>query len=184
MIVKLDSDDWSGDSRLLCSSCGEQYLHHTRVEVCEMLHGEDGDVLRTAVDTGRTTVEKMGRNESGNPSARRDGLRVFFWCEICPALPVLCLAQHKGFSLVWWQFLPGEKSRPTEPDGEFPSSPNKMSDEVRTKSCRAQALRELYAVVRDLEGRSGVDLIPVRVAVLDELVRTGSRLPNEVNDHD
>ena len=38
----------------------------------------------------------IDQNLSGNPSARRDGLRVQFRCEGCLATPVLTIAQHKG----------------------------------------------------------------------------------------
>ena len=43
-----------------------------------------------------------------NPSARRYGLRIFFWCEHCCAVPVLNIYQHKGNTFLRWEDRHGE----------------------------------------------------------------------------
>ncbi len=80
------------EEELKCSGCGEPNLHHDRIEIFD--RGED------AVDGLHVTVTyrqvKTDRNLSGNPSSRRDGLKVYFWCEHCEAITVLSISQHKG----------------------------------------------------------------------------------------
>jgi hypothetical protein len=42
----------------------------------------------------------MDTNLTGNPSVRRHGFKVYFWCEACPAKSVLSVSQHKGVTEV------------------------------------------------------------------------------------
>jgi hypothetical protein len=37
-----------------------------------------------------------------NPSSRRGGIAIRFWCEGCPFISELTLAQHKGSTEVEW----------------------------------------------------------------------------------
>ena len=55
-----------------------------------------------ADDEGKTlaAASSIDTDLKGNPSARRDGLAIRFWCESCDARPVLTIAQHKGSTLV------------------------------------------------------------------------------------
>ncbi|WP_141689680.1 hypothetical protein [Aeromonas sp. EERV15] len=82
------------DLELLCPGCGGNYLHHRKVEVFS--REED------AATGLKVTVEHLSMSTDttleGNPSRRRDGLKVYFDCEFCDAKPVLRLYQHKGFS--------------------------------------------------------------------------------------
>ena len=65
---------FSRDDALLCPDCGHQYMHHERIEIFE--RGEDAlDVTRTIVDGGQTQVDRVPNAGSGNPSARRHGVR-------------------------------------------------------------------------------------------------------------
>ncbi len=81
---------------LLCPSCGGYYLHHERVEIFE--RSEDADTgLHVAVTQGKVTTDN---NLAGNPSGRRHGLSVYLSCEDCPAVSVLHISQHKGFTNV------------------------------------------------------------------------------------
>lgn len=80
------------DAELLCPSCGGNYLHHVRVEIFERAE-DDNHGIHVAVEDGKATI---GTGLAGNPSARRHGLTIHFWCELCQAKPVLTLAQHKG----------------------------------------------------------------------------------------
>lgn len=91
-----------------CPHCGDDCgLHHDRVRVWNRVEdaeqGMYADVLEDSVLLGT----KVGEN-SGNPSRRRSGLIIDFWCEICGKNSSLTIAQHKGVTLVEW--VPRKKS--------------------------------------------------------------------------
>jgi hypothetical protein len=94
--VTFDSNnsDW-----LLCPGCGEHDLHHDQVTVFER-ETEDAPSRATEIDGTRVRVLSDGR---GNPSSRRGGIAIRFWCEHCSAVPELTLAQHKGTTLMEWR---------------------------------------------------------------------------------
>ncbi|NKD15262.1 MULTISPECIES: hypothetical protein [Aeromonas] len=80
------------NGELICPSCGFDYLHHDKVEVFEC--GEDAEHgVHVTISDGKAV---MDTSLAGNPSARRHGLSVHFWCEGCDAKPVLSISQHKG----------------------------------------------------------------------------------------
>jgi|GEM_PF-1153994 len=102
---------------LLCPRCGDSYLHHRSVVTFD--RSEDAEtVLRTGVEVGKTTVQLVPQADSGNPSPRRDGLVIQFWCEKCgggddgASVIELTLAQHKGETEVSWRFTPLDATRP------------------------------------------------------------------------
>ena len=109
MLKSVTVDDLN---ELLCPSCGGEYLHHYRIEVSD--RGEDDDsVLFTSITTGTVPVGEKppqfpvsvgpkSNPDSRNPSARRQGLRVIFWCEGCAADLQLMISQHKGNTFVEW----------------------------------------------------------------------------------
>jgi hypothetical protein len=39
----------------------------------------------------------------GNPSSRRGGVAIRFWCEGCDSAPELTLEQHKGETHLHWR---------------------------------------------------------------------------------
>jgi hypothetical protein len=41
--------------------------------------------------------------ERGNPSSRRNGVVIRFWCEDCDVISELTLEQHKGNTLLRWR---------------------------------------------------------------------------------
>jgi hypothetical protein len=97
-------------AELHCPRCDGVYLHHCDVIVYD--RGEDDAICRqTSVLPGETIGSSKTPNRgSGNPSSRRHGLRILFWCELCgpgdettPDL-ALCIAQHKGNTHVHWEF--------------------------------------------------------------------------------
>jgi len=95
--------DERGD--LYCPNCGEPYLHHRVVNVYS--RHEDGPSQLTSVTAdGAVTVQP---NVAGNPSARRDGVAIKFFCEQCGGGFALELAQHKGMSQLLWRELPKEE---------------------------------------------------------------------------
>lgn len=96
MIPKFESYEKGFGAELLCPSCGSNYLHHGRVEVFEC--GEDAKHgVHVVVTDGRAEFDT---SLEGNPSRRRHGLKIHFWCENCKAEPVLSISQHKGNTYV------------------------------------------------------------------------------------
>ena len=72
---------------LLCPTCGHSCTHHTVVDVYS--RQEDAEA----------TFTRVGDDEMapiGNPSSRRSGLNIGFYCESCPQRFWLRLEQHKG----------------------------------------------------------------------------------------
>ena len=99
MIPKFGEYHEGFGAELQCPSCGFNYLHHDRVEVFEC--GEDATHgVHVTVSDGKATFDT---SLEGNPSRRRHGLKVHFWCEGCKAKPVLSIIQHKGNTYVDFQ---------------------------------------------------------------------------------
>jgi len=99
-------------SILACPVCGEGYLHHLDTIVYSR-DGEDQDGKVTVVYGSGATGNGPFCMES-NPSRRRDGLRITFYCECCgsgsanlqTAMPTgmhLCILQHKGSTYMYWE---------------------------------------------------------------------------------
>jgi hypothetical protein len=98
---------------LICPECGDNYLHHTSITVYNRT--EDAPATRvTHLGTGMDgwpdnapqddtlTSATVPSDSCDNPSSRRHGLQVRFYCETCDSTPTLNLAQHKGYTeLVW-----------------------------------------------------------------------------------
>jgi hypothetical protein len=84
---------------IACPNCGGNYLHHTLV-TAYWRTAEDAD-RGLRVESGAESV-LTGTEMAGNPSSRRDGIEIQFWCETCHALPRLLLAQHKGNTELQW----------------------------------------------------------------------------------
>jgi hypothetical protein len=112
----------SGDI-LLCPCCGEECaLHHYSVSIFDRredaeyvtktqvvsLHDHDGiPKLDYDPETGNSLVISRIKSEgSGNPSARRHGLIIHFYCEHCGDGIDLTLSQHKGSTLLEWRLPP------------------------------------------------------------------------------
>jgi hypothetical protein len=86
---------------LLCPGCGYNNLHHEAIEVFERSHEDASDGLHVIIEKG---VVEVDADLHRNPSPRRHGLSIHFWCETCAVLPVLTIAQHKGETLVTWDW--------------------------------------------------------------------------------
>lgn len=76
---------------LVCPNCGGGCTHHTVVDV--YTRGEDAPETRTRVGSDDMRAIR-------NPSRRRSGLNIGFYCENCPQRFWLCIAQHKGSTFV------------------------------------------------------------------------------------
>jgi len=110
-------DDYGGNIRgLICPNCGETYLHQTDVAIFHRV--EDGDQVKVTTITEDGVHEAVIANDvSLNPSSRRHGLRISFWCEHCDGgltdeerengvtsnqVPDLAIYQHKGITFIEW----------------------------------------------------------------------------------
>jgi hypothetical protein len=104
-LVQTSSNFDSGS--LCCPICGEECgLHHKSVEVfwrnCE--DAKTGIHLESSQE-----VTNFSNSMDGCPSLRRDGVRMLFTCENgCHESHqlALCLGQHKGQTLVYWDITP------------------------------------------------------------------------------
>lgn len=93
----------SGDCILCCPRCGGDNLHHGSVQVFNRRQ-EDGP--SSAVLIPIREGPRVGA-PSDNPSARRNGLLINFFCETCGEAPAedltLEVIQHKGNTFVRWR---------------------------------------------------------------------------------
>jgi hypothetical protein len=83
---------------LKCPICGEDYLHH---ECVETFSREDDATTGLHVSVEKLSVS-TDNNVSANPSPRRDGVKIRFWCELCRGKPTLEIIQHKGCTYMSW----------------------------------------------------------------------------------
>lgn len=88
---------------MICPACGYYNTHQQYYEIFQRI--EDCSGIRTVVQLNQTTVDT---NMKGNPSSRRDGMRMFFTCEGChgsedksenPPMFELLIYQHKGVTI-------------------------------------------------------------------------------------
>lgn len=110
MEVKFD------DGCLVCPSCGDIYLHHDRVDIYWRKQ-EDAESCNVKINAiSGNEISREGPYEireetygvavkTGNPSARRHGVRIWFWCEGCDADVFMNIAQHKGLTLIDCGFI-------------------------------------------------------------------------------
>ena len=96
MELKLDNYQEGWGAELLCPNCGFNYLHHDRIEIFERVEDATHGVHVSVAD-GKAILDT---SLAGNPSSRRHGVAIYFWCECCKATPVLTIAQHKGNTVV------------------------------------------------------------------------------------
>lgn len=102
-IPQFEIHEDKGEAVLVCGHCGcdSNYLHHKTVTVYSRPH-EDGNVSETEVSgTGDVVARKVSLGR--NPSSRRDGIAIGFWCEQCDYYAELTIAQHKGQTCVKWR---------------------------------------------------------------------------------
>ena len=99
MEIKIDEDN-----ALLCPRCDGGYLHHGNIEV--YARPEDAEqTLQTVVMGQQTKTALVASDTAPNPSSRRGGLRINFFCELCGEESDLTLAQHKGVTFIEWEAL-------------------------------------------------------------------------------
>jgi hypothetical protein len=49
------------------------------------------------------TSARIPNDSTNNPSSRRDGILIHFWCEHCEEKPVMAILQHKGTTFIGWR---------------------------------------------------------------------------------
>lgn len=81
---------------LCCPNCGGENLHEFFSEVYERT--EDSATGLHALVIGQDF--RVDANMIGNPSPRRDGIRITFTCENCDHQSYLAIYQHKGQTLI------------------------------------------------------------------------------------
>lgn len=107
--------DSNSEERLICPVCSGTYLHQGEVQT--FFRGEDEDQTKVTVSNFEYTQDETISNDlTLNPSYRRHGLRISFWCENCQGgktdeeadntpstVGDLCIYQHKGETFVEWE---------------------------------------------------------------------------------
>lgn len=108
--VTVESGVYTTQSNLLCPSCNEPYLHQGAIEVYD--RAEDAEQVRcTVVEDGNIFSQIISNATSNNPSSRRHGMLIHFECEHCTDVDFkLNIAQHKGFTLMDWEYEHGSNS--------------------------------------------------------------------------
>jgi hypothetical protein len=93
-----------------CPKCGSGYTHQTRVDVFQRDIEDAKTGLRISIE-GTTT--NISRDMAHNPSYRRDGIIIYFWCEGCgedhPGFSII-IVQHKGRTFFEAQYYVEDKS--------------------------------------------------------------------------
>lgn len=98
-----------GSSIQLCPRCGSESIHHQAATLYD--RREDGEmVVRSTVRDGSAKIDVVQSDSSGNPSSRRDGISISFWCEGCKGIDEdvleLTVSQHKGATELGWRYSP------------------------------------------------------------------------------
>lgn len=85
---------------LVCPCCSGGHLHHDKVHAYSRLEEDSPRGVHATLTEGGALHTDLDMRH--NPSRRRDGMRIEFWCEDCDARPWLDLYQHKGETLLCW----------------------------------------------------------------------------------
>lgn len=92
------------EDSIKCPTCSEDYTHISKVELF-FRDKEDSDTgIRIETDGEAISVGKDVSKSKGNPSGRREGMRIIFSCEFGHVFE-LVIQQHKGTNYVYTNFL-------------------------------------------------------------------------------
>jgi len=107
--VTFSSDSLGLGMHMHCPTCGHDCTHQTRVEVYHR-QGDASDAPGQRVIVDGVTVH-VDRDMTNNPSYRRDGIRIYFQCELedHPEFSVT-IVQHKGRTFFEAQYYVEDKS--------------------------------------------------------------------------
>jgi hypothetical protein len=101
--------DFGSVTVLVRPRCGSESIHHQAATLYD--RPEDAEmVVRSTVENGSAKIDVVASESSGNPSSRRDGLSIKFWCEGCKGIDEdvleLTVSQHKGSTELGWRYSP------------------------------------------------------------------------------
>jgi hypothetical protein len=89
-----------------CAHCHGDNTHHYAVETFMRIaeDSREGSFVRVQGDTtsglAHVLLSDGDSSMEHNPSSRRNGLRVWLWCEDCRNITGLDIVQHKGSTLI------------------------------------------------------------------------------------
>jgi len=90
--------------RLLCPDCGSTLLHHVKIDTYDRVTEDSPRQIHTEFYCGGTPrPHSLPAHNPGNPSTRRGGLVIQFYCEECSGAKKLAFAQHKGETYTSWK---------------------------------------------------------------------------------
>ncbi len=87
------------NAELICPTigCESPFLHHFRIEVYDREKEDSWRGRTTIIDNCGVFIRNNDEQSMfGNPSIRRDGIRILFWCEWCEMVSIIEFDQHKG----------------------------------------------------------------------------------------
>jgi len=91
----------SQDGEVLhCPNCGYERLHYATVEIFNRRCEDKWYGLHCVIDG--TNMEVDIDASTGNPSERRNGIKIKFLCENCGCSTWLHILQHKGSTFIGW----------------------------------------------------------------------------------
>lgn len=85
-----------GEKVLHCPCCDSPYLHQKSIEC---FNRDEDNTNGNHIFINGDTVN-IDRDISGNPSSRRQGLRIGFECEECKNYSYMSVYQHKGNTFI------------------------------------------------------------------------------------
>jgi hypothetical protein len=93
-------------AELFCPVCETDVnLHHYKIEVWNRKSEDKIEGIHISIHDQQVNIDT--ETEHGNPSPRRDSIKISFWCETCSGLFALTLIQHKGTTYGEWRKLEG-----------------------------------------------------------------------------
>jgi len=106
----------SPDDCIKCPACQGGHIHHDTVTIFDR-KAEDAPSYALVVERGGCVSNITGaRAEQDNPSSRRHGVAIRFWCEECDTISELAVEQHKGSTRLRWRAAEGHYSPNTKCD--------------------------------------------------------------------
>ena len=120
---------------IVCPGCGNEYLH--RVGVMSFDRKEDFAVgKRTTIIVHEETDSSVSVGVSrleGNPSCRRGGMTILFWCENCDECSRMDIAQHKGHELTRMVMVVRKHHVLEDDSADGPPRPSEISQLLKVK---------------------------------------------------
>lgn len=91
----------SDDGSLQCPNCFSICLHHDEIQIFHRDKEDSNSGLKLTVTKKQQTT--LASDMKGNPSQRRNGVRIKFSCENCHIKSALLIHQHKGTTFLTWE---------------------------------------------------------------------------------